>query len=223
MRIKYLHLNSYGMKTNHLIITINREFGSGGRQIANELGSLLGMKVYDKTLLERIEKEFDMNEQEIKKTKNNSRSWWSDFTEYYTQFGAMSPFSSEYKAVTSREIYATEKRLLLRLAGKESCIVVGRNGFNIFKNQPNVMRILLIADFDARVKHVCEKHKVDEREAKRMIREIDKVREEYTQTYAGVSRYDARNYDFVLNVTNIPSHLVTVFLAQNVRLKFPKI
>ena len=59
-----------------------------------------------------------------------------------------------------------------------------------------------------------------ETELYKRIDTVDRAREEYTMKYTGVSRYDARNYDFVLNVTNIPGYHVAAFLAQNVRMKF---
>ena len=120
------------------------------------------------------------------------------------------------------DIYAIQKDILLNIASKESCIIVGRTGFHIFKNHPKVVRILLIADYDARVKHVSEKHGITKMNARKRIAIVDKEREDYTLKYTGVSRYDARNYDFVLNVTNIPGYHVAAFLAQNIRMKFLK-
>ena len=174
------------MKNDKLIITINREYGSGGREIAQKLGNLLDMKVYDKKALEEIEKQYGLEEE------------------------------------NPRDAYAVQKKILHNIAAKESCIIVGRTGFHIFKNNKHVLRILLIADFDARVKHISEKYNISELAAKRRIKEVDREREEYTLANAGVSRYDARNYDFVLNVTNIPAYHVAFFLAQNARMKFFK-
>lgn len=174
------------MKDDKLIININREFGSGGREIAYKLGSLLDIKVYDKNKIEEIEQEFDIANE------------------------------------LPDDIYALQKKILLNIAAKESCIIVGRTGFHIFKNHPNVVRVLLIADYDARVKHVSEKHGITKIAARKRIKEIDQEREDYTKKYTGVSRYDARNYDFVINVTNIPGYHVAAFLAQNVRMKFLK-
>lgn len=172
------------MKDNKLIITINREFGSGGREIAYKLGALLDIKVYDKQALEEIEENLGVANE------------------------------------LPEKIYDIQKDILLNIASKESCIIVGRTGFHIFRNHPNVVRVLLIADYDARVKHVSEKHGITKMNARKRIDTVDRAREEYTKKYTGVSRYDARNYDFVLNVTNIPGYHVAAFLAQNVRMKF---
>jgi len=210
------------MKNDKLIITINREYGSGGREIAQKLGNLLDIKVYDKTLLATVEKQFGLDEEVTGDAKMSKSTWWKDFSGFYTQFGSSVGIAKDYNDMTTREIYSIQKKILLSLAAKESCVIVGRTGFHIFKNHPHVLRVLLIADFDARVKHVAEKYDISEAAAKRRIKSVDKAREEYTKTYAGVSRYDARNYDFVLNVTNIPAYHVAAFLAQNARMKFPK-
>ena len=174
------------MKNDKLIITINREFGSGGREIAYKLGSLLDIKVYDKNKIEEIEQELGV--------------------------------ANELPG----KIYDIQKKILLDIASQESCIIVGRTGFHIFKNNPNVVRVLLIADYEARVKHVSEKHGITKMNARKRIAAVDKEREDYTLKNTGVSRYDARNYDFVINVTNIPGYHVAAFLAQNVRMKFLK-
>lgn len=209
------------MEQNNFIITINRESGSGGREIAQKLGDLLGVKVYDKALLDKIAEEFNMTAVELDKAAEKKSNWWADFISFYKQFGNSTEVDFK-ENVTSKEIFEAEKKVLLGLAEKESCIVVGRAGFHIFKDHPNIVRILLMADYDARVKRVCETMEVAPAEARKFIDQVDATREAFTKTFTGVSRYDARNYDFVLNVTNIPTHLVAVFLAQNIRLKFQK-
>lgn len=172
------------MENSNIIITINREFGTGGREIAHKLGNILGIKVYDKNVLD-TDMGMDQN-------------------------------------VTSKKMYQAEEKILKEIAEKESCVIVGRAGFHIFKDYPNAVKIFLIADVDARVKNLCEKLDLSESEATKMVEEIDGRREQFTKKYTGVSRYDAHNYDFVINVTGIPSYHVAVFLAQNVRWKFQK-
>lgn len=169
------------MENNNIIVTINREFGTGGREIAHKLANILGVKVYDKNILDS-DMGFDQN-------------------------------------VTSKKMYQAEEKALKEIAEKESCVIVGRAGFHIFKDNPNAVKIFLVADHDARVKHLCEKLDLSESEANKMIKDIDERREKFTKKYTGVSRYDVHNYDFVINVTNIPAYHVAVFLAQNMRWK----
>jgi len=206
------------MEHDNFIITINREFGTGGREIAQKLGNILGVKVYDKNLLDSLAQQFNMTENDIENARSKT-SWWDEFANFYKQFGSSNHVDFKER-VTSREIYHAEEKILKELAEKESCIVVGRAGFHIFKDYPNAVKVLLVADFDARVKRLCETMDLSISEASKMIKEIDDKREKYTKKYTGLSRYDAHNYDFVINVTNIPTYHVAVFLAQNMRWKF---
>jgi cytidylate kinase len=214
------------MENQKIIIAINREFGSGGREIACKLGELLGLKVYDRAIFDRLTTEFNLSVKEIERIKAKKISWWKDFCRFYQQYGTGGMTSGsilEDREITSRQIYLAESKIMQELAEQESCIFVGRSGFHVFKNNPNAIKIFLIANDDARLKRIMQKYNLDEKEAKKCIEEVDKSRETYTQTFAGVSRYDARNYDFVLNVSNIPPDHVAQFLADNIRKKYPSL
>ena len=123
------------MENNNFIITINREFGTGGREIAQKLGSLLGVNVYDKALLGALAEKFNMTEEEIEQAKSKKSNW--------------------RERVTSKEIYAAEEKMLKEIAERESCVLVGRAGFKIFKDHPKSVKILLIADDEARAKRIA--------------------------------------------------------------------
>ena len=114
-----------------------------------------------------------------------------------------------------------EEQILRDLAEQESCIIVGRTGFHIFKNNPNAMRLLIIANPEHRMKRLMKKQSVSEEEAREIMERTDKARENYTKSFAGTSRYDARNYDMVLNVSGLSTDQVAQFLAENVRRKYP--
>ncbi|MCR5551329.1 MAG: cytidylate kinase-like family protein [Bacteroidales bacterium] len=72
-----------------------------------------------------------------------------------------------------------------------------------------------------RVQRIMEKYKINEDEARKLIDDTDKARENYTKTFAETSRYDARNYDFVINVSHFTTDQVAHFLARNIQLKYP--
>lgn len=214
------------MENQKIIIAINREFGSGGGEIARKLGELLGLKVYDKAILNKLTTDFNLTVEEIENIKAKKVGWWSDFCRFYQQYGTGSMMSGtilEDREITSRQIYLAEARILRELAEQESCIIIGRSGFHVFKDNPNALKIFLIANEETRVKRIMQKYNMDEKTAEKNIQEADKSRETFTQTFAGVSRYDARNYDFVFNVSNIPTTLVAQFLADNVRKKYPNL
>lgn len=208
------------MENQKFVITINRESGSGGKEIATKLGELLGVKVYGKEILASIREKYNLTHEEVEKIKGTKASWWADFCRFYKQFGTTAAIAYESFEVDSRQLYYEEAKLLKDLAEQESCIIVGRTGFQIFKDDPNAMRLFLIANPECRVKRLMEKQGVDEKGAREIMEKTDKARENYTKTFADVSRYDARNYDMVINVSGFTTDQVAQFLAENVRRKY---
>ena len=211
------------MENTKFVITINREAGSGGKEIAEKLGKLLGIKVYGKEILASIREKYELSEEEVEKIKATKPGWWADFCRFYKQFGTTAAIAYETFEVDSKKLYQEEETLLKEIAAQESCIIVGRTGFLIFKDNPDAMRLLLIADPEARVKRLMQKQHVDEKEAREIMERTDKARENYTKSFAGTSRYDARNYDMVFNVTPFTTDQVAQFLAENVRKKYPQL
>lgn len=210
------------MENEKYIITINREFGSGGREIARKLSELLDVKIYDKAFLATIREKFNLTEEEAEKIKSKKTNWWSEFCRFYKQFDVSASLSESHSEVTSKQLYHAEAKALRDLAEQESCIIVGRSGFHVFKDTPNTIKIFLIADMEHRVQRIMEKYNIDEDGARKLIDDTDKARENYTKTFAETSRYDARNYDFVINVSHFTTDQVAHFLARNIQLKYPK-
>ena len=212
------------MENPKFVIAINREFGSGGREIACKLGELLGINVYDKAILDALTSKFNLTIEELQRIKATKTNWWNDFCRFYQQFGAAGRggyTAQEDREVTSQQIYLAETQILQELAAQESCVIIGRSGFHIFRDHPCALKIFITADKKFRVKRVMEKYALDEEAASKRIDKIDDARENYTKTVTHVSRYDARNYDFVFNVSQFSTDLVAHFLADNIRKKFP--
>ena len=202
-----------------IIITINRECGSGGGEIARLLGEKLGFKVYGRTVLEAVAKRFGTTLEEMDRIKAQKTNWWSEFCSFYQQFGAAGYTPGAIADPTPKSVYYAEERLLRELAEKENCIIVGRAGFNIFRNDPNALHILIIAKRDARIARIARKQNLSAEEAAKVVDNVDKARDNFVQTVADTSRYDARNYNFVFDVTGMEPETVASFLAENIRKK----
>lgn len=185
---------------NRFIVTIGREFGTGGRQIATELAALLGVKLYDRQLLDTIKDRYQMTQEEIDYVKSIKPRWW-------------------YEPV-SADMYRDEEFLVLSLAHKESCVLLGRTGFHIFRNHPNAFKVFLMADRAFRIDNVARRENISPEQADALITKVDKARENFTKTFSGNTRYDARNYDLVLNVANLSPTAVAQFIADCVKQKF---
>lgn len=203
---------------SNTIITINRECGSGGGSIARLLGEKLGLKVYGRTFIEKVADEFGITMENMDQIMAQKANWWNDICRMYQQFGAAS-YTSGTVEPTPLSLYYAESRLLRELAEKESCIIVGRAGFHIFRDTPNAHHILIVADRDARIRRIAEKEHLDTDEAAKVVDRIDRERDTFVKNVADTSRLDAHNYDICINVTGLTPENVSTVLAQNIRHK----
>ena len=202
---------------NKIIITINRECGSGGGEIARTLGAKLGMKVYDRQILEDVAKQFGTTMEGLDRIKAQKRSWWKEFCSFYQQFGAVTHTTGAIVDPTPMSIYYAEARLLRDLAEQDSCIIIGRAGFHIFREEPNALHLLFMADRDARIARIAAKQNLTPEEAAQVIDDVDKARDTFVENVANTSRHDARNYNFTFNITGMGPELVSSFLAEQIR------
>lgn len=190
--------------TKKFVIAINRELGSGGRTIGRKLAEKLNVKFYDKALIKELTKRFNLSVEELEKVKASKRNWWNDFVQsYMNRYNVEDRFNVEANVATTENIFKVESKFLKELAATESCVIAGRSGFFIFRNDPNALRILIQSTMEKRIQRVMEKQGLSEEEAKAVIDKVDKGREKYTKEFSGTSRYDTRNYDLVINVANM--------------------
>ena len=105
----------------------------------------------------------------------------------------------EADLLDTKEIFEAETLILQDIASQESCVVAGRSGFYILRNHPNHLNILIQASMPFRLERVMRKQGITEKEARKIIEQVDKMRENYVTEFTGTSRYDTRNYDLVIS------------------------
>ena len=193
-------------KNEKFVITINRELGSGGRTVGRILAEKLGVPFYDKAIIKALEEKYNLNIDEIERLKSRSNSWWTDF-ERIVSLGPGLNLNNETNywgynsdSVTTNMLFKAEKEILEGIAHDESCVIAGRLAFFVLKAHPNHMSIFIQASMEYRLERVMRKQNVSEEEAAKLIKKIDKMREEYVKNFAQTSRYDTRNYDLVINM-----------------------
>lgn len=185
-------------KNEKFVITINRELGSGGRTVGRKLAEKLDVGFYDKTLIRELTEKFNLTVEEVEKMKGNSRSWWINFVNKIsvTPTGQV---PAKLDIPTTEEMFKVETEILKGIADTASCVVAGRSGFYVFRDEPNSMSILIQASMPFRIERVMRKQNLTEDEARKTIEKVDKMRENYVQKYTKTSRYDTRNYDLVIS------------------------
>ena len=206
-------------KNEKFVITINRELGSGGRTVGRILAEKLGVPYYDKALSKPLEEKFNMTSDQIEDLKGNDRSWWQEIKRVLI-LGEDAANSFDYydednrSYVTSEAVLKAEKEILHSIAIERSCVIAGRSAFFALNGYPNSLNILIQASMEYRLKRVMTKRNISEKEARKVIKEVDKSREEYLKNNAQTSRYDTRNYDLVIKMDGkTEEEAVNVILA----------
>ena len=191
-------------KNEQFVITINRELGSGGRTVGRLLAEKLGVPFYDKAVIKALQEKYHLTTAEIERMKGRKHSWWADVERILKIDGGMSmnyylPSKTDAPdLITTDEMFKTETMILQDLAAEKSCVVAGRSGFHVFRDHPNHLSILIQASMAFRMKRVSRKQNITEEEARKIIEQVDKMRENYVKKYTGTSRYDTRNYQLVI-------------------------
>lgn len=193
------------------VITISRELGSGGRTVGRKLAQALDVRYSDKELVHELMKRFNLTTSGIEKLKGEKKSWISDFIQMVAPMPKISllvdnksKYVSEFRPdVTSDDIFKAETDILKAIADESSCVIAGRSGFFVLRDHPNKLDVFITASKEYRINHVAEKQGLTKEQAATLIDNIDRERENYVQRHAGVSRYNLRNYQLVLNMDNI--------------------
>ncbi len=199
------------MNTNEkFVITVAREIGSGGRTIGRKLAAKLGVRYSDKELIRNLREKFNLTTYSIEKLKGEKKSWLADFIQMVAPMPKVgmlldtdSKFLQELRSdVTTNDIYKAESEILNAIAEESSCVIAGRSGFFVLKDHPNKLDVFITASRENRIKRIVRKQHLTETEAETIMDSIDEARDNYVKRYTGKSRYDARNYDIVLNADN---------------------
>jgi len=172
------------------IITINREYGSGGRYVGNLLAHKLNISLYDKNLIEIVSTESGLSASYIREKEQNKEG------------NLLSELNRSYFQNLSNDdtIFLAEAKAIKEIAKKGSCVIIGRCADYVLKEEKNVFRIFLYSDSKHKVERSIKYYGLDKKIAKKEIDKINKAREKHYEYYTNRKWKDASNYDLSLNV-----------------------
>lgn len=185
------------MGTKH-IITVARQFGSGGREIAKALADELGIDFYDKELISTAAKESGMSPEVFEKIDEQAtNSLLYSLSMGLYNFG--NGFSAMGDLPVNDKLYIIQHKMIKKLADKGPCVILGRCGDYVLKDYDNVVSIFINADMEYRKEHAIKYHNVDPRRAEQVVNKADKNRANYYSFYSGQKWGQAQNYDLCIN------------------------
>ena len=151
------------------VITISRQFGTGGHEIGAELARRLEVKLLDKQILNEMARRFCVVEDAMEKIEARNPLWRDDFTQFYRSYMAGMEYDGQEQDQTSHKLFDAQAEAIRQIAQQESCVIVGRCGFHIFRDHPNALKIFVHADDNCRKRRIAQKFGLDERDAAAMI------------------------------------------------------
>ena len=186
----------------NVVITIARQYGSGGKTIGKMLAEKLDIPWYSRDILKMASEESGINEQLFMQfdEKLRKRLFKRISPDIYTG-GLIPPESSDF--VSEKNLFNYQAEVIKRLAKTESCVIIGRAADFVLKDYPNVVSVFVHGSEEFNLARAMEQNSMTEEEMKKFIAKTDKYRAEFYRHYTGREWTDARNYDLCLNSSRL--------------------
>ena len=171
----------------HIVITLAREYGSGGRYVGRLIADKLGIKLYDKDFIVKVAEETGLSEEYIENNEQKRDVLSLLNNGYY--FGINN----------ADELFLKEAELIKEVASKESCVIIGRAADFILKDRKNVVKIFIYSSMEDKIKRATEIYGFDKEKAEKEIKRIDKLRANHYKYYTEKDWNNHSNYDICIN------------------------
>lgn len=205
-------------KTN-TVITIGRQFGSGGREIGYVAADKLGIKLYDQEMLDRAAKDSGIC-QELFEAHDEKP------TNSFLYSLVMDTYSLGYSSVgnytdmpINHKVFLAQFNAIKKIAEEGPCILIGRCADYALEDNPNLLRLFIHADLDSRIRRIAGRFDISDAKAKEMIQKTDKKRASYYNYYTNKRWGDAESYDACLNSSVLGLEGTTEAIIKLVELK----
>ena len=186
----------------HVVITIAREYGSGGRYIGRLIADKLGIKFYDKDFIEKLAQETGLSEEYIEENEQKMSKFSNFNNGYYIGLN------------NSDDLFLKESELIKELADKESSVIIGRCADFILKDRKDVLKVFIYSNMEDKVKRATEIYGFDKE-----IKRIDKLRSNHYKHYTEKEWKDYSNYDICINSDKLGVEKSAELICEMVREK----
>lgn len=177
------------------IITISREFGSGGRFIGEEVAKKLGVAYYDKDIIGKIAEQSGLSPEYVKENAELSPK------------KGLFAYAFSGRDITGKSVgdmvYEAQRKIIMEIAEKESCVIIGRNADFILKDMNDVLNVFIHGDMPEKTQRIIDLYNVEEKEAVKMMADTDKRRMTNYNFYTEQKWGKASNYTLCLNSSQL--------------------
>lgn len=189
--------------TEHRIITIGREFGSGGHEIGNLLATRLDIPLYDNNLIRMVAEKLDIREETARAVDETTlNSFLAGFIfEPIEESSRLN--GTEYVPPLTQQVYELQCDIIRKLAERGSCIIVGRCADFVLRDHKNCINVFICADWEDRVERIAKKYDISQRKAADKIKKMDRERRNYYESHTGQEWGSIDSHHMLLNVSRL--------------------
>ncbi|MGN0625900.1 MAG: AAA family ATPase [Oscillospiraceae bacterium] len=204
--------------SNPFVVTINRQFGSGGREIGKRLAAILDIAYLDKELLSLAAQKSGISEKAFEKAdeKPEKSYLYALSTAAYGSYSV--PFSYP-NVLTNDRLFAIQADVIRKEAAEKNCVIIGRCADDILSDHPCHINLFVHAPFEVRQKRIMELYHLDVKQAKDLIAKTDKTRASYYYFYTNQKWDDLLNYDLSVDSSVLGYDDTAQLLAEFIRKK----
>lgn len=194
----------------NIVITIAREYGSGGRYIGKLVANKLEMKLYDKNFITKVAAETGLSEEYIKENEQKRKTLAGLNNGYYVGLN------------NSDELFIKETEIIKQIAEKESCVIIGRCADFILKDKENVLKVFVYSDMENKIKRATQFYGLNKEKAEKEIKSINKLRANHYKYYTEREWNNHENYDICINSDEIGVEEAADLICDMVKQKVAK-
>lgn len=203
---------------SNFVVTIARQYGSGGREIGLSVGELLGVNAYGRELINMAAQKSGYSEDVLHMAdEKHPSSLLYTLAMGSTLYGMP---NIRYDAPINDKLFAVQSDIIRDISKNESAVFIGRCADYALKNTPEILRVFVYAPIESRIERICERNGISRSEAKELIEKTDKRRSNYYNYYTGNKWGRYENYDIMLDSSVMGIEGSAKLIADAAKIKF---
>lgn len=207
-------------ENKNFVITIGRQFGSGGRELGKLLASTFGIEYYDKELLQEAAKQAGMSPEFFAQSDERAPSFLSGMFAVGTGYNPASCYSCS-SSLTGDSVYCAQSEFIRKIANEKSCVIVGRSADYVLREHPRCVNIFVHSSEEDCIARIMRRgDKPTPEQARTIAHKTNKLRANYYNFYTDKRWGDAASYDLTLNTSLLKMEDAVAIIAEYICRRF---
>ena len=207
-------------ENKNFVITIGRQFGSGGRELGKLLASTFGIEYYDKELLQEAAKQAGMSPEFFAQSDERAPSFLSGMFAVGTGYNPASCYSCS-SSLTGDSVYCAQSEFIRKIANEKSCVIVGRSADYVLREHPRCVNIFVHSSEEDCIARIMRRgDKPTPEQARTIAHKTNKLRANYYNFYTDKRWGDAASYDLTLNTSLLKMEDAVAIIAEYISRRF---